>query len=435
MGLSPSKEPGLNGVKQPGNVFSKELEKLEGLVNSVITPDGNFMDKEYNFLNDDVCNRYTMVMETALNKHLKVHLHDLAASVYFVPKDNDMVHTKSGDRLTKSELCSVITSHYRRTLRMLTLIRNIYDFENGGKYSLAGIVYRNLDQIDGMYQVSVCATEQEPLDMDENLVDFKKLKGLDMFVNSFLNKGEASTFIRHLKQLFGNYNKRSISRLICEDTIVTPKDYKEIYDDIRVQCGGSSGYTGYTGYTGEYVADGADGVENMSKDTGNDEASVKRVDKNKSKDASKDASKDKSKSKGSSVVGTKPSSLSPSGKRWKHRLLFKVGKDRPIISNEMCMDKQKYIVPYSNKMRFLFHKYKTDYIKNIDLVYTVVHKLVLYDFKLSKYKLRDLSYAQVTAIETELKRCVVIMFVQSMVNYFKILNHVKQIKHLKKTDG
>ena len=101
----------------------------------------------------------------------------------------------------------------------------------------------------------------------------------------------------------------------------------------------------------------------------------------------------------------------------------------------MCMDKQKYIVPYSNKMRFLFHKYKTDYIKNIDLVYTVVHKLVLYDFKLSKYKLRDLSYAQVTAIETELKRCVVIMFVQSMVNYFKILNHVKQIKHLKKTDG
>ena len=367
MGISQSRNNTDSTSSRKQNVFEKELEKLNSLVNSVITPDGRFADKDYNFLDDTTCSKYTMVLESSLSKHLKIHLHDLASSIYFVPQDNYNVRLPSGDRITKSELCSVITSHYKRTLRMLTLIRNIYDFENGGKFSIAGIVYRNLDQVDGMYQVSYCGEQQEPLTDNESRVDLKKLKGLDMFVNNFLTESEAETFTRHLKQLFGNYNKRYIAKQICKDTIVSQKMYKEIYDDIRIQCGGES-----------------------SEST---------------------------------------------TKRRTQKLLFNVAKDKPIISYDLCFDKKKYIVPHNKRIRELFNKFKIDYLKNLDYVYNIVHKLVVYDFKKGTYKLRDLSNEQITSIELELKRCIVMLFVQSMVNYLKILNHVKQIKHLQKTDG
>lgn len=373
MGITQSKD--IVGSSKKSNIFSKELDKLEGLVNSVITSDGRFVDNEYNFLDATTCNKYTMVLESSLSKHLKIDLHDLASSIYFVSKDTDNVRLPSGERITKSELCSIITSHYKRTLKMLTLIRQIYDFENGGKFSIAGIIYRNLEQVDGMYQVSACGVEQEPLTEGDARVDFKKLKGLNMFVNEFLTEQEADTFTRHLKQLFGNFNKRYIAKLICEDTIVSPKGYKEIYDDINVQCGG------------------------------------------------------KAQEEDSSLT------VKHHGKRRYQKLMFKVTKDRPIISYDLCFDKQKYMVPHGKRIRELFNKFKTDYLNNIDLVYNVVHKLVAYDFTKGAYKLRDLSHEQVTAVEFELKRCVVTLFFQSMVNYFKILNHVKQIKNLKKSDG
>jgi len=318
-----------------------------------------------------------MLLESSLSKHLKIHLHDLASSIYLIPKNNDSVKLPSGENVTKSELCSVITSHYKRTLRILSLIRQIYDFENGGKYSIAGIIYRNLDQVDGMYQVSVCSVEQEPLSSIEGAkVDFKKMKGLDMFTNNFLTEYEATTFTKHLRQLFGSYNKKAIAKIICEDTIVTPKLYKEIYEDINVQCGGS----------------------------------------------------EKRSSKGQLVKS------SSDGHKYS-KLLFRVTKDKPIISHDLCFDKKKISVPYSRKVRELFNKFKQDYLKNLDFVYNVVHKLVVYDFPSNKYKLRDLSYDQITSIEFEIKRCIILLFVQSMVNYFKILNHVKQIKHLTETDG
>ena len=377
MGIIQSKDDTDSSKKS--NIFAKELDKLEGLVNSVITNDGRFVDKEYNFLDENTCNKYTMVLESSLSKHLKIDLHDLASSIYFVSKDTDNVRLPSGERITKADLCSIITSHYKRTLKMLTLIRQIYDFENGGKFSIAGIIYRNLEQVDGMYQVSTCGVEQEPLVEGDVRVDFKKLKGLNMFVNGFLTEKEADTFTRHLKQLFGNFNKRYIAKLICEDTIVSPKVYKEIYDEIKVQCGGAGG------------GEAHDSESSMS--------------------------------------------LKENGKRRSQKLLFKVTKDRPIISYDLCFDKQKYLVPHGKRIRELFNKFKTDYLNNIDLVYNVVHKLVVYDFTKGSYKLRDLSHEQITAVEFELKRCIITLFIQSMVNYFKILNHVKQIKNLKKSDG
>ena len=53
-------------------VFNKELEKLNSIVNEVITTKKTFKNSNYNFLNPKVCDKYTLVMQNSLNKHLKV---------------------------------------------------------------------------------------------------------------------------------------------------------------------------------------------------------------------------------------------------------------------------------------------------------------------------------------------------------------------------
>ena len=53
---------------------------------------------------------------------------------------------------------------------------------------------------------------QVPLD-GEDKVEFNKLKGLKRFVEDILTEEESKKIIQHLKQLFGNMNKRKIADL------------------------------------------------------------------------------------------------------------------------------------------------------------------------------------------------------------------------------
>lgn len=345
-------------MKSPEKVFEKELNNIESIINKIITKNDKFVDPSYNFMDDSVCNDYTMVVEDKLNKHLKIHLHDLASNIYFVPKKMNEVTLKN-QNITKKELCSIITSHYTRTLKILSMIREMYDIENGGDYSLPGILFRNIDNVDGMFQVSYCGMNQEPLDGGER-VDFSKLKGLKRFVDEMLTEEEARTFLLHLKQLFGNMNKRKISELICKDTLLSLETYQMIYEgipiDMRCQTGG--------GVSGNHF-------------------------------------------------------------------MFFVAKDKPIISYELCYDKQKMMIPYDKTIKSLFQKFKSDYLVNLNGVTSIIHKLISFDKSSKSYKLNDLSHDQLIAIEMELKRNVMVFYIQSMVNYYKIFNYIKNNKHLK----
>lgn len=346
-------------LKSSTNVFDKELGKIESLISMIVTKNDKFVDSSYNFMNDSVCEKYTMVIEDKLSKHLKIHLHDLASNIYFVPKRNDKVQLKN-ETITKKDLCTIITSHYTRTLKLLSVIREIYDIENGGDFSLAGILFRNMDNIEGMFQVSYCNMNQEPLDGGDR-VDFGKLKGLKRFVKEMLTEEEARTFLLHLKQLFGNMNKRKISDLVCKDTLVSLDTYKAIYEDIPIDLSCQSGGA---------VSDS--------------------------------------------------------------HLLFFVAKDKPIISYDLCYDKQKMTIPYDSKIKKLFSKFKLDYVYNLDKLTAIIHRLIYFHHPSRSYKLKDLSHEELISIELEVKRTIIVFFIQSMINYYKIFNYIKNNKHLKK---
>ncbi len=341
-------------------VFDKELTKLNAIVDAVITSKNTFKNSNYNFLNPKVCDKYTLVMQSALHKHLKVELHDLATEIYLVPKNNNNIHFKSKDgtlnNLSKNELCSYITDHYKQTLQILSLIREIYDFENGGDYSIAGIVYRNLDASKGVFQINYCASPQEPLN-EYSKVDFKELKGLESFVNTFLDETEAETFVKHLKQLFGKYNKRQIAQSICEDTIVSNDQYKQIYENIQIQCGGGD--------------------------------STKKV----------------------------------------QNLFFKVAENKPILAYDLCFDKQKMTTTYSRKTRDLFNKFKQDYMLNLDEIHDVMNMLLVFDNQTQTYKLRELTNEKLKSIQQKVKKVIILLYVQSMVNYMKIFDHLKKLQN------
>jgi hypothetical protein len=343
-------------LKSANNVFDKDLTKIESLINTIITKNNEFVDSNYNFLNDNVCEKYTMVIESKLSKYLKIHLHDLASNIYFVPKKNEQITVKN-ETITKKDLCNIITSHYVRTLKILSLVREIYDIENGGDYSIAGILYRNMDNVEGMFQVSYCGMNQEPLNGGDR-VDFNKLKGLKRFTEEILTEEESRTFVQHLKQLFGNINKRKIAELVCKDTLVSLETYRSIYDGIPIQFKCQTG-------------------------GGN-------------------------------------------------HLMFYVAKDKPIISYDLCYDKQKMMIPYDKKIKDLFQKFKSDYNANLDRLTSLIYKLIIFCNKSNQYKLKDLTHDQLTSIEIELKKVVIVFFIQSMVNYYKIFNYIKNNKHLKK---
>ena len=297
-------------------VFGNDLIHIEKIINEILTHNGEFRNSNYNFLNTDTCNKYTMVAESRLSKHLKIHLHDLKESIYFIKKNNDDIPLKN-EKITKSEICVLISEHFKKTLKILSLIREIYDIENGGDFSIAGIIYRNLVDNNGVYEISYCALPQEPLytrnnDKFSDHIDFKNLKGLNTFVNNFLTEDEANTFVSHLRELFGNCNNKKIANIICNDTIVGLKQYKRIYENIHIDCNKTGG-----------------GLQ-TSKKLNND-------------------------------------------------LLIKVGKNKPIISYELCFDKQKLKITNNDKLKRLFDKFKSDYKQNIEVIHSCIDKLIYYD--------------------------------------------------------
>jgi hypothetical protein len=338
-------------------VFFKEIQKIEKLINSIISKNDTFRDNGYNFLNEKVCNKYTMVLESNLKKHLKVHLNDLATNVYLIPKVNP-----NKEAITKDEICTLISTHYNKTLKMLSLVREIYDFENAGDYSIGGIIFRNMKESNNgnTFEIAYCASTQEPLVMDgsNSRIDFKNLKGLNRFVNDFLSEDEASTFVSHIRELMGKTGIKKLETIMKNDTLIPMETYSKIYD-----------------------------INPSSK-------------------------------KSLFLIG--------GNSHKKQNLMIRVDKNKPILSYELCFDKQKINKPHTRKSRELFQKFKKDYVSNLEEVYQSLMELVYYDKFGETFRLQDLTHEKIKNIEKKLKRLVAIFYIQSLVNYLKILNYVKK---------
>jgi hypothetical protein len=198
------------------NVFEKELFKLNQIVSDIIDSNDIFKNKYYNFLSEDICQEYQVVLEEELSKHLKLDIKTLGASLYIIPKSEDSTDKLTKFNLTKQEICNKISNHYIKILYILCLVKYVYNLEKHGDLSIIGIIFRNIKIIDDMMQIHFCSLPHKKYSENTFKIDFGQLEGLKFFTEFFLTPKESSEFIGLLRAILARSNPQKINNLICD---------------------------------------------------------------------------------------------------------------------------------------------------------------------------------------------------------------------------
>lgn len=195
------------------NVFQEDLRAIQDIVNSIVTEQDLFKNRDYNFLSQDVCEKHYMLAESELQRHLKIHVKELGQTLMLIPKDEET-------KVQKKEICQRISSHYMKILYILCLIKYVYNLEKHGDFSVSGIVFRNIRILNqDIMEINFCNLPHKDYrkqGQDIYKIDFGQLEGLRFLTEYFLDKQEASGFLRILRQILGRKTKGRVREAICE---------------------------------------------------------------------------------------------------------------------------------------------------------------------------------------------------------------------------
>jgi hypothetical protein len=363
-----SSHPKTKKGKQNDGMFGKELAGIDAIINNVLGPNGKYKNPNYN---RNMCEDFSIVLESQLNKHLKVELQDLKDAIYFVPK-KDNVHVK-GDFIKKDQLCALIADHYERVLKLLVLVQSVYDIENNGNQSIAGICFSNVKVENNNMFVSFCGQDQKDYKagmngQDYKDIDFSQLKGLKMLCSGYLEKREKNILLRTMKNMLGNRNMPILmDTLSCGDGLFTGKEYAEMLSLKSTTC---------------------------AKDKGD--------------------------------------KYSKSADINEHELMIQVMRDNAIISPEMCPTGSAHtrFVDMSNvKSREavrLYHKMHSDYKRGLAKIKYVLEMVVFKDG--ANWSLKHIDSKTLEKIESDAKRLIIAFYIQSIANFQHLVDQVRDFQ-------
>lgn len=219
------------------HVFEGDLSKLNAIVNDVINEKDLFKNKDYNFLSEDVCNKYQVILEEELSKHLKVEIKDLGASLYILPRTSDDKTKLTKYNLTKQQVCEKISNHYIKVLYIMCLVKYVYNLENHGDLSVLGIIFQMIKVVDDMMEIRFCGIPHKKytnVGRDAYKLDFSKLQGLKFFTEYFLHPEEAHTFTQLLRSVLSRDNANKLQDAMCAYVAKHGiKDMKKLEDMIK----------------------------------------------------------------------------------------------------------------------------------------------------------------------------------------------------------
>lgn len=347
-------------------VFKKELDTINDMITKLVkSDDKSFVNSAYNLLDERACDNFTLVMENNLKKHLKVDLLDVKNAIYMIPKNQDIVY--QGDKeYKKGDLCSMISTHYVRILKLLTLIKQVYDIENNGDYSIAGITWRNIRKKDNILEITFCGMEQRDPETSESnrVVDFSKLVGLKLLCDNYLTSvKDRNTFLAHIQSLLDRVPKEKIGEYASCD-----KNYNHIF---KGKC-------------------------------------KKNVE-----------------AKFNKHIEQQDEKLN---------LKFTVLADNPVLHDNYCGQKEKILIDVSkskmnkNKKKVLeaYQKMYDDYIKSIKNITGIAHEFV----EIKTLQLKNIDSSDLDKIENKVKKVVSDFYIQSLINYYDLLDLAKKIPNV-----
>jgi hypothetical protein len=368
-------------------VFEKDLEFLTTVVNAILDKNNIFKNNDYNFLSKDVCEKHTLVLEDELSKHLKVSLQTVGTSLYLIPNnETNQKQTIKGTKFTKKEICEKISNHYMKILYILSLIKYVYDIENHGDYSVAGIIFRNIKVVDDIMAINYCNMPQKDYSQKTQnyKIDFSTLEGMSFLIDYVLSKDETKTFIDVIRSVLS----RSPRGIVRQQTCALLKNKKLNKQDIdKVEQLYQKRYK-----TKLECPLNNDKINKSNEDLViNENVSIKRP-----------------------------------------NLHMKVEKDNPIFLKEFCYSVKEIVIMMnksSNKeVVEAFKQMQDNYKTNLKSIESLINRLVVK--KGQNYELRDITKYELDNIIYDVKSTVKIFYIQSIMDYQHLLDIAKTIQNI-----
>ncbi len=364
------------------HVFQKELSLLNRTVNNLLNENDVFKNKDYNFLSQDVCDKYKVVLEEELEKHLKLSIKALGTSLYILPKDEDNNDKLTKHNLTKKQVCEKISNHYIKILYILSLIKYVYNIEQDGDLSIAGIVYRNIRVLDDIMEINFCdlphRNYNNKTSMETFKINFSKLEGFKFFVDYFLDRPEASAFVSVMKSILARNSKQKFASVVCHH--LSNKTLK--FEDVK------------------YLE------ELYMRKYGNKLVCRQGQDK----------------------AMSPPKTLS----KFSINIDIFVNKENPILAKEFCFAPRKITIKTSTtegkKIQSMYNQMKRNYEDNITNIYSLLNKFITPQN--DTFILKDIDRVTLDGIIEEVKSKVKIFYIQSIVDYQMLLDQAKLVPNI-----
>ena len=376
------------------DVFEPELRGLNHIINNILNEDNLFKNKEYNFMSRDVCNKYQVVMESELSKHLKVQLAGLGESIYMVPKEREPLSTGIGKAMknqTKAQICEMISGHYMRILYVLCLAKHVYNLAGNGDGSFGGRIIRNVHVVDNNMSVMYCKSKQR--DGEERHKDFKinlrKLEGFKFFVDYILDDKESKAFMRIMRAILGRKPKAAVQAVVCmasQEGTMSPKELQVVHE-------------AFAKVYGEHMVCG----------------------------------------KHSTVghIQTPEGDMSPGRKRGNHREVdtyVAVAENNPVLYQNFCTNIDKAIIDTTTKegrdAKKLYEDIRKFMVANIATMQGIIERIVDKGSD-GSYVLKNMDTKELDAIVQDTKSCVRTFFIRSVLDYQHLLDLVSKSTSMK----
>lgn len=368
-----------NNNTQEEGIFANELSLIKNIINNIINDQDVFHNKDYNFLSQDVCKQYNLVLQEELDKHLKIELESLGTKLYIIPRKEDESLNKL--KLSKKEICDKIASHYIKILYILCLIKHVYNLEQNGDFSIAGVVFRNIKIMDDIMEIKFCQVPQKQYvdgkiinlnlnDKINNKINLKQIQGINFFNKYFLDPNESKVFINIMRIILSRKQKKGFNNHICKLV-----KNKQLSDEEILE------------------------IENLYKNRFNEKLVCQKS------------------SEKSPEVKIASSTKLPN-------LYIEISEHNPIFLANMCSAGGQRVVKLNThegqKIHEAYKKMKANYNKNIKNIHDILNQLIYKQNE--EYILKDIKNDQLEIVINNVKTQVKIFYMQSILDYQTIFD-------------
>ena len=375
-----------NNTSQEEGIFANELTLIKNIVNNIINDRDVFHNKDYNFLSQDICRQYNIVLQAELDKHLKIELESLGTKLYIIPKREDESLNKL--KLSKKEICDKISGHYIKILYIICLIKHVYNLEKNGDLSIAGIVFRNIKIMDDIMEIDFCQVPQKSYKYDHSnsngnsksitKINLGLVQGVAFFNKYFLKPTESKVFMNLMRIIFSRKQKKGFNNHICQLVKNKQLTAEEIIQIEEL----------YTNRFGEKLVC----TESPALRSNGFESPI------------------------TSASATANDKLP--------NLYIEISENNPIFSNRMCLAGGQRVVklntPDGRKVHESYKKMKANYNKNIKNIHDILNKLIYKQGE--EYMLKDIKNNELEEVINSVKTQVKIFYMQSILDYQTIFD-------------